>query len=124
MNDLRRSIIETFLSIIHGMQQSAYKGIIMRTNYAADILNYIDLLLNKPNFDTNDEFVKNVCNLYIDITEIYGTEIRGTVWQTTGAEILCHGLKNLNFAGLMASKTLYEFRKWFFKFDERLASFF
>ena len=69
----------------------------MLTNYAADILNYIDLLLNKPNFDTNDEFVKNVCNLYIDITEI-----RGTVWQTTGSEILCHGLKNLNFAGLMA----------------------
>ena len=72
----------------------------MHINYAADILNYIDLLLNKPNFDTNDEFVKNVCNLYIDITEIYGTEIRGTVWQTTGVEILCHGLKNLNFVGI------------------------
>jgi hypothetical protein len=72
----------------------------MHINYAADILNYIDLLLNKPNFDTNDEFVKNLCNLYIDITEIYGKEIRGTVWQTTGAEILCHGLKNLNFVGI------------------------
>ena len=33
MNDLRRSIIETFLSIIHGMQQSAYKGIIMADAY-------------------------------------------------------------------------------------------
>ena len=70
----------------------------MHINYAADILNYIDLLLNKPNFDTNDEFVKNVCNLYIDITEIYGTEIRGTVADNWGRNSLSWTQK-LKFCG-------------------------
>jgi hypothetical protein len=46
-------------------------------SYAADILHYIDALLVKPNLDTNEEFVKNVYELYADITEYYGDAIRG-----------------------------------------------
>lgn len=47
--------------------------------YATDILHYIDALLSKQDLDTNEEFVKNVYELYIDVTEYYGDRIRGAI---------------------------------------------
>lgn len=103
INKLRDSIIEAFMSIVHGMQQVAQKGSPLEArlqNYATDILHYIDALLNKPKLETNDEFVRNIYELYIDVTEMYGNEIKGAMRQMTGPAILREGLKNFNFQGI------------------------
>ena len=68
--------------------------------YAADILHYIDALLSKPNLDTNDEFVKNVYELYIDVTEYYGDAILSQMRQMCGPKILRDGLRHFNFQGM------------------------
>ena len=36
------------------------------------MLKYIEQLLELPNLDANDEFIKNIYELYCDITEYYG----------------------------------------------------
>lgn len=57
-------------------------------SYAVDILYYIDALLSKPNLQTNEEFIKNIYELYIDITDYYGDAIRGQMRQMNGYRIL------------------------------------
>jgi hypothetical protein len=103
MNKLRDSIIDAFISIIHGMQPVAQSGSPFEKElqgYAVSILQYIDALLAKPNLDTNEEFVKNIYELYIDVTEYYGDSIRGEMRQLTGPRILRDGLSVFNFQGM------------------------
>jgi hypothetical protein len=47
--------------------------------YATDILHYIDALLSLPNLSTNAEFIRNIYELYIDISEYYGDNIQGAI---------------------------------------------
>lgn len=94
---LRDAIIDAFMSIVHGMQGVAPPGSPHEKqlhNYAIDILHYIDALLSQPNLQTNDEFVRNVYELYIDITEYYGDALRSNMRQLTGPSILRDGLTN------------------------------
>ena len=85
------------------MQPVAQNGSQFEKNlqgYATDILHYIDALLLKPNLETNEEFVKNIYELYIDITEYYGDQIRGQMRQMAAPKILRDGLSNFNFNGM------------------------
>lgn len=103
MNKLRDAIIDAFISIIHGMQPVAQSGTHFEKNlqgYATSILHYIDALLCKDKLDINEEFVKNIYELYIDVTEYYGDAIRGEIRQMNGPRILRDGLSNFNFQGI------------------------
>ena len=62
---------------MHGVAQPGSQLELRLQSYAADILHYIDALLLRPNLDTNEEFVRNVYELYLDITDYYGESIRG-----------------------------------------------
>ena len=96
---MRDSIIDAFISIIHGMHGVAQPGSQLELrlqSYAADILHYIDALLLRPNLDTNEEFVRNVYELYLDITDYYGESIRGYMRQMQGPQILRDGLSNFS----------------------------
>ena len=76
---LRDAILDAFVSIIHGMHGVAQPGSQQEKllqSYAIDILHYIDALLSQPNLQTNEEFVRNVYELYIDIIEYYGDALR------------------------------------------------
>jgi len=75
INKLRDAIIDAFISIIHGMQplaQSDHNFLQTLHGYARDILHYIDALLTRETLQTNDEFVRNIYELYVDIVEYYG----------------------------------------------------
>lgn len=74
INKLRDSIIDAFISIIHGMQtaQKSSQNERRLQGYANRILMYLEELLANPNLETNEEFVRNLYELYIDIAEYYG----------------------------------------------------
>lgn len=100
---MRDAIIDAFLSIVHGMppiNMADNQFELKLQGFATDILHYIDALLTKPNLDTNDEFVKNIYMLYIDVTEYYGDRIRTQLRQMTGPGILRDGLNHFNFEGM------------------------
>jgi len=79
---LRDSIIDAFISIVHGMQGVAQPGSPqerMLHGYATDILHYIDALLGQANLQTNEEFIRNIYELYIDISEYYGENLQQAI---------------------------------------------
>jgi hypothetical protein len=71
---LRDSIIDAFISIQHGLTTLAQKGPNPRLQqYASQILDYIEALLTTEHqLELNNEFIKNVYELYCDITEQHG----------------------------------------------------
>ena len=75
---LRDALIDAFISIIHGVQPLCqYPENLQRLQgYAADILHYIDALFANSKLTPNEEFVKNLYELYNDIIEQYGDSIR------------------------------------------------
>lgn len=94
---LRDAIIDAFISIVHGMQGVAQPGSPqdrVLQGYATDILHYIDALLSLPALSTNAEFIRNIYELYIDISEYYGENIQGAIRQMNGPRILRDGLPN------------------------------
>lgn len=94
---LRDAILDAFISIVHGMQGVAQPGSYherLLQGYATDMLHYIDALLAKPNLNANEEFVKNIYELYIDISEYYGDTLQGTIKQMNGPRVLRDGLSN------------------------------
>jgi hypothetical protein len=66
----------------------------MLQGYATDILHYIDALLAQPNLQTNEDFIKNIYELYIDISEYYGDNLLHAIRQMSGPRILKDGLSN------------------------------
>lgn len=75
MNRLRDSIIDAFISIIHGMHNMCERGSENERklqNFACRVLQYVDQLIQKPNLQINPEFIRNLYELYIDITDYYG----------------------------------------------------
>lgn len=93
---LRDAIIDAFISIVHGMQGVAPSGSPLEQKLqanAVDILHYIDALLTSQNLNVNDEFIRNLYELYIDITEYYGEQIRGQLRQMQGPGILKAGVQ-------------------------------
>jgi hypothetical protein len=62
-------------------------------------LDYIDKLLSKPNLDVNPEFIKNLYDLYCDITDYYGQNLRGQMRRLQGPKTLREGLNSFNFEG-------------------------
>ncbi len=72
---LRDAIIDAFISILHGMQPVCQAGSDSDRglqNYCSQILDYITELLKRPNLAINDDFIKNIYELYSDISEFYG----------------------------------------------------
>lgn len=97
INRLRDAILDAFISIIHGMQPFAQSGTPIEKrlqNYAVDILHYIDALLMKPSLSATEEFVKNVYEIYSDISEYYGEAIRGSIRQMAAPKILNDGISS------------------------------
>lgn len=59
-----------------------------------DILHYIDALLMKPNLQTNEEFIRNMYELWIDIANYYGDNIRSQIRQMQNPKMLRDCLNN------------------------------
>lgn len=51
----------------------------MLQGYATDILHYIDALLGQASLQTNEEFIRNIYELYIDISEYYGENLQHAI---------------------------------------------
>jgi hypothetical protein len=72
LNQLRDAIFDALISITHGMSPLAVTGSEIERrlqDYALKIFQYIDELLKCQDLDTNEEFVKNLYELYSDLTE-------------------------------------------------------
>ena len=99
---LRDSIIDAFISIIHGMQtsQKGPQNERRLQSYANKILQYLEDLLALPNLETNEEFIRNLYELYIDIAEYYGQQLRSQMRGYNAPRILKDCLRTFTFEGM------------------------
>jgi hypothetical protein len=111
---LRDSIIDAFISIVHGIQGMVVGPTDKKLQgYAKNILQYIDALLNLPKLNVNDEFVKSIYELFIDVSDYFGDYIQGSMREISAPRILREGLNNFRFPGIdsVRDRFLYSMTK-------------
>lgn len=70
--DLRSSIIEAYIGVIHSVAESGDKNNLDAQSYIQNMLSYCEQLMQQAaQLSFNEEFTGSVCDLYLDIVDIY-----------------------------------------------------